>query len=129
MSSLNQELEQLSQGLLFISESEYPLEPFTLPAGTSGQDGGSFLKAIGQPEQPVEEVTLAHFFRNMVRPSEGDPVQQENAQKFTALQQWLEKNLQDIKVYRIGQTQVQAYVVGKASDQTWMGVKTTLIET
>ncbi|AMM50874.1 hypothetical protein TH61_06295 [Rufibacter sp. DG15C] len=129
MSTLYQELEQLSQGLLFISESEYPLEPFTLPAGATAQDASGFLQALGQSGQPVEEVTLAHFFRNMVRTSEGDAVQQENAQKFTALQQWLEKNLQDVKVYRIGQTQVQAYVVGKATDQTWMGVKTTLIET
>ncbi|QHL88132.1 nuclease [Nibribacter ruber] len=129
MSSNYQELEQLSQSLLFISESEYPLEPFALPAGTSGQEASSFLKAIGQPEQTVEEVTVAHFFRNMVRPSEEDAIQNQNAQKFMALQQWLEKNLKDVKVYRLGQTQVQAYVVGQAEDQTWMGVKTTLIET
>lgn len=114
---------------MFISESEYPLEPFALPVGASAQDASSFLEALELEEQPVEEVTLAHFFRNMVKPAEGDPVQQENAQKFTALQQWLEKNLQDVKVYRLGQTQVQAYVVGQAQDKTWLGLKTTLIET
>ncbi|KAA3440347.1 nuclease A inhibitor family protein [Rufibacter hautae] len=130
MSTLLQELEQAAQGLLFISESESPLEPFTLPAGTSAQTPADFLHALGKPDQPVEEVTLAYFFRNMVRTSpEQDLAQQATAQRFMALQGWLETHLQKVRVYRVGQVQVQAYTLGKTPDGLWLGLKTTLVET
>ncbi|MBC3539570.1 nuclease A inhibitor family protein [Rufibacter sediminis] len=131
MVSLRSELEQAAQGLLFVSESEFPLEVFTLPAGLSITSGADFLKAFGDSRQPeVEKVTLAYFFRNMGRMSpDQDPAQQITAQRFVALQQWLETNLQEVRVYRVGQIQVQTYVVGKAPDGTWLGLKTTLIET
>jgi hypothetical protein len=128
MSSLSPQLEQAAKGLLFISESEAPLEPFTLPAGTSAETQDGFLVAMGQTGQPVEQVELPYFFRNMVRPSE-DPAAQAAAERFKALQTWLETNLQELKVYRVGQTEVQAYIIGKAQDGSWLGLKTTLIET
>ncbi|GGK73704.1 nuclease A inhibitor family protein [Rufibacter glacialis] len=130
MSSLLQQLEQAAQGLWFLSESESALEPFTLPAGTALETEADFLKAMGSTGQPVEQVTLPYFFRNMVRQDPGqDPAQQAIAQRFVALQQWLEANLQEVRVYRVGQIQVQAYVVGKTEEGSWLGLKTTLIET
>ncbi|GAB2543966.1 nuclease A inhibitor family protein [Rufibacter soli] len=128
MSSLLPQLEQAAKDLLFISESEAPLEPFTLPAGTPAETQDGFLAAMGQTGQPVEQVELPYFFRNMVRPSD-DPVEQASAERFKALQTWLETNLQELKVYRVGQTEVQAYIIGKAQDGSWLGLKTTLIET
>jgi hypothetical protein len=130
MTSLLQQLEQAAQGLWFISESESPLEPFSLPPGTSLENETEFLVAIDNPGQPVEQITLPYFFRNMVRTGpEQEPAQQTIAQRFIALQQWLETNLQEVRVYRVGQIQVQAYVVGKTPEGTWLGLKTTLIET
>ncbi|WP_207433783.1 nuclease A inhibitor family protein [Sabulibacter ruber] len=130
MSSLLSPLAQATQGLWFISETEAPLEPFALPVGTAVTDEASFLAAIKQPDQPIEQVTLPYFFRNMVRTyPEQDAAQIAIAQRFLALQQWLETNLQEIRVYRVGQVQVQAYVLGKAPDATWLGLKTTLVET
>ena len=123
MSSLLSQLEQAAKGLLFISESESPLEPFTLPAGTPAETQAGFLAAMGHEGQPVEQVELPYFFRNMVRPIEP------TADRFKALQTWLQANLQELKVYRVGQTQVQAYIIGKAQDGSWLGLKTTLIET
>ncbi len=115
------------QGLLFISESESLLEPFELPMGTSAQTPSDFLSAQGlTSDQPVEQVTVPYFFRNMVRE---DVAGAELAQGFTALVQWLESNLQELTVYRLGNVQVQAYVVGKAENDQWLGLKTTLVET
>ncbi|WP_048922065.1 nuclease A inhibitor family protein [Rufibacter radiotolerans] len=128
MSALLPELAQAAQGLLFISESEAPLEPFTLPAGTPAETEASFLEAMGHTGQPVKQVELPYFFRNMVRPSE-DPAEQATAARYQALQTWLQTNLQDVKVYRVGQIEIQAYIIGKAPDGTWLGLKTTLIET
>ena len=129
MSSPLQQLEQAAQGLWFISESESPLEPFSLPAGTALETESDFLNAVGATGQSVEQVTLPYFFRNMVRQDPEDQAQQAIAQRFIALQQWLETNLQEVRVYRVGQIQVQAYVVGKTSDGAWLGLKTTLVET
>ncbi|WP_192822491.1 nuclease A inhibitor family protein [Rufibacter sp. LB8] len=127
MSGLLSELRQQVQGLLFISESESLLEPFELPMGTSAQTPSDFLSAQGlTSDQPVEQVTVPYFFRNMVRE---DVAGAELAQGFTALVQWLESNLQELTVYRLGNVQVQAYVVGKAENDQWLGLKTTLVET
>lgn len=130
MASLLEQLAQAAQGLWYLSESESPLEPFSLPPGTALSSDAELLAATGHQGQTVEQVTLTHFFRNMVRPADDqDPAQQEIAHRFLALQTWLETNLQEVTVYRVGTTEVQAYVLGKTPAGDWLGLKTTLVET
>src|SRR5690606_23974996 len=113
-----------------LSESESPLEPFSLPPGTALSPDAELLAATGHQGQTVEQVTLTQFFRNMVRPADDqDPAQQEIAQRFLALQTWRETHLQEVTVYRVGTTEVQDYVLGKTPAGDWLGLKTTLVET
>lgn len=122
---MNQEISKAAEGLLFISESEHPLESFMLSAR---EDIESQLRSLSEHKNgKIETQTLSYFFRNMTRDLQGeDP---SVPQRFRHLQQVLEKNLTGIQVYRIGEVQVDAFIIGRSSDGTYEGLKTLLIET
>lgn len=125
-------LAAAASGLMFISESDYPLEPVALaaPAGLVSV-ASVLLQHLGLPaDTPVQEQDLAYFLRNHTRQA---PVfsqeKLERAQRFGHLQQVLEQELRDIKVYRVGNIQVQAFILGRDARGQLSGLKTTLIET
>jgi hypothetical protein len=57
------------------------------------------------------------------------PEQLKTAQRFQNLQKVLKEVLADIQVYRIGEIQIDAFIVGKLKDGTYAGLRTILIET
>lgn len=122
---MNQEIVKAAEGLLFISESESPMEYITLPSDKNLL--GQLRSLSTHKDGKVETQTLPYFFRNMTRDLEGsDPAVTE---KFRQLQQVLERNLTDLHVYRIGEVQVDAFIIGKLPDGSYAGLKTHLIET
>jgi hypothetical protein len=69
----------------------------------------------------VEQTTLGDLL---------GPVPQDDKPKFDALRQALEGQLSGVKVYKVGdEAEKQVYVVGKAPDGRWAGLKTTVVET
>jgi hypothetical protein len=69
----------------------------------------------------VEEDSIDNFFA---------AVPPEDQAKFAALRQTLEGQLSGVKVYRVGdEPEKEVYVVGKAADGRWAGLKTTVVET
>ena len=77
--------------------------------------------AGAEEDTPVEETTLARFFRAV--PSEDEA-------KFQKLAKALQEQLSGIKVYKVGEeAEKEVYVVGQAADGRWAGVKTTVVET
>jgi hypothetical protein len=114
-------LKKAAKGLVFVSETEAPLEPFVW------QDGGELtqarLRKLAGAESgiPVEEMTLDDFFRAV--PSEDKP-------KFQKLQKVLKEQLSGVKVYRLGEeADKDVYIAGKTADGRWAGVKTAVAET
>ncbi|MGV3642118.1 MAG: nuclease A inhibitor family protein [Adhaeribacter sp.] len=125
-------LAAAATGLLFISESDYPLEPVVVASpGWSGPVADALLQHLGLPAgTPVQEQDLAYFLRNHTRRDAGfSPERLERARQFGHLQQVLEQELRDIKVYRVGQIQVQAFILGRDARGQLAGLKTTQIET
>ena len=49
--------------------------------------------------------------------------------KFRDLQQTLQDTLSDVKVFRVGETNLDIYVVGKTPEGEWAGLKTEAVET
>jgi hypothetical protein len=41
----------------------------------------------------------------------------------------LEKNLDDIRVYRLGKVDIEVVVLGRDASGTWLGVRTNVVET
>ncbi|MGV3504078.1 MAG: nuclease A inhibitor family protein [Adhaeribacter sp.] len=124
-------LAAAAAGLMFISESDYPLEPVVVASAQAASVPAALLQHLGlPPETPVQEQELGYFLRNHTRQDPGFPQEkQQRAQKFAFLQQVLEQELRDLQVYRVGTTQVQAFILGRDARGQLSGLKTTLIET
>jgi hypothetical protein len=123
-------LRQSSAGLLMISESEYPFE--VINWGSIGElTTQKILQITNHPEDSaVDEVELKHFFRNIAFAQEWHSEdQKQEVVKFHTLLNVLNKNLKDIKVYRIGSTSIDVYIVGETVNEELVGLSTKVIET
>lgn len=125
-------LQERCEGLFYMSESEYPLEPilFEVP------DAAAFTKTTvldltNQPQDaPTEVVDLPYFFRNQTADvPDADEFILNLINRFRELQAYLQAHLQDVKVYRIGKREIQVYVLGKLSQTQMAGFKTVSVET
>jgi histidine triad (HIT) family protein len=124
------QLQQLTKGLVFMSESDAALEPVSYDAPAGALTDAALLQAVGaEAGSKVETQELTLFLRNHTADDGvlGDPAQ---ANRFKALQMYLKQELQDVKVYRVGTgPQVQAYALGRTASGKLAGFKTVLTET
>ncbi len=122
-------LKQASADLLMPSESEYPFEVFRW-SGQNELTDQKLLELTGHPtDSPVETVALDYLFRNVAQEKEWhDEVQKANVSRFLLLVSTLEKNLTDIKVYRVGTIDIDVYIVGKNEGEL-VGLSTKVVET
>jgi hypothetical protein len=185
MPSFIEKIEEASKDLLYMSESDYPLEPFVwkreakpppneteaeasedkkadkevtakkhktkkqVKKEISKENASSSSSTVLAPPTPaaataadvlknagreagakVEEITLEQFFHRATKIEDwyGDE-EKESAQKFSDLQKLIETDLKDIKVFRVGEIEIDIYVVGVDADGNLAGLKTTAIET
>lgn len=129
--SLVETLTKISDNLLMPSESDYPLEVFCWQ-GQAQEDltTKKLLElASRSQETPVEIVALDDFFRNVAQEKEWhDEAQKNNVSRFQALIKTLKENLRDLRVYRVGNINLDVYIVGKTEDDL-VGVSTKVVET
>jgi hypothetical protein len=127
---LIEELREATRALLFMSESDYPLEVFRWDdvvevtpeylRGLAGRDASA----------PVETMSAGEFFRSATsEPEWKSEAELATARKFKALVQLLEEGLEELKVYRVGKINMPVYVVGRTPAGSWMGVTTRVVET
>ncbi|MBX0290025.1 HIT domain-containing protein [Hymenobacter sp. HSC-4F20] len=125
-----QQLQQLTQGLVYMSESDAPLEPVSYPAPAGGLTDAALAQLAGVPAgTTVEKQELTHFLRNHTADKGvlGNP---ELANRFKALQMYLKQELNGVQVYRFGSgPQVPVLVLGEAEGGKLAGFKTVLTET
>jgi hypothetical protein len=78
----------------------------------------------------VEGLELDDFFAPVSRTEEWmDDSERETAQRFQNMKETLEDLLTDISVYRVGEINVDVYIVGRTDDGYYAGVSTKLVET
>ncbi len=120
-------LTQLSKGLLFPSESEYPLEPFTWKSATLNRK--TILTQTGKPAKTsITEISLEEFFAPVVTNQDWfEDADREIAQRFRDLQTAI-ATLENVQVFRLGKVEIDVYIVG-AIGQDLVGLKTKVIET
>lgn len=122
-------LKQSSAGLLMTSESEYPFEVINW-GGKCELTTQKILQITNHPQDSsVEEVELEHFFRNIAFVQDWhDHHQKQEVRRFQTLLNVLKENLKHLKVYRIGSTSVNVYIIGESEDNL-IGLSTKVIET
>ncbi|QLE41162.1 nuclease [Nostoc sp. C052] len=129
---ITEKIKQASDGLLMMSESEYPFEVFLWSnQAQEPMTAQKLLQLTGHsPETSVEEVELDHIFRNCAVEKEWhNEIQKQNVQKYQSLIKTLKDSLTDIQVYRIGTISIDVYIVGKTSSEDLAGISTKVVET
>lgn len=127
-----EQLQQVTQGLTFVSEADYALEPYFI-AGTKPKaiNPKTILQANKYPDGiRVESMTLQDFFRAALK-EETWHHEEEKAlvKRYQTLVQTLKDNLSEIKVFKVGETEIDVFVVGKTKSGEIAGVKTKVVET
>ncbi|BAZ33980.1 nuclease A inhibitor family protein (plasmid) [Cylindrospermum sp. NIES-4074] len=124
-----EKLKEASTGLLMMSETDSPFE-IVQWSGAAPATSEKILQLTGAQDLPIEVVELDYFFRNCAFEKEWHNDQQkEEVKKYQTLVQTLKNNLSDINVYRVGQINIDAYIVGQTKDGDLAGVVTKLVET
>ena len=127
-----EKLKKAAEGLYFMSESDHPFETVGFkPEKPEATTEENLLKHLSLPAgTTLEKQELTYFLRNQTRdlPEHGAE-EKARAQKFRELETLLKKEIPDIAVYRIGQVQIDAFLLGKLPDGSLGGLKTKQIET
>jgi hypothetical protein len=129
--TLVSELERLTDGLLFMSESDFPLSVVTWPHAGAKPTADRIAALAGEPHPEVfESMTVDAFFAAAVTPRAWhDDEERGLARRFAAIVLFLKTHLTNVRVFRFGRLTIHAYVVGVTPTGDWMGLTTTQIET
>jgi hypothetical protein len=122
------ELSSAADGLLFMSETDAPLEPLR----SADEPTPDLLRRLSgvSVDTPVEAQVFDDFFR----PAVSEPVWKSaheiaTARRFQRLVELLHANLTDLRVFRVGRINMEVYVLGRAASGNWLGLRTRVVET
>ncbi len=128
---ITETLQAACAGLMFPSESEFPLDVFTWKDDAADLDERTALRLSGHPAQtPIERVDLDEFFKTVVEDQDWHgEVEKEQARKFRNLLHVLKDSLSDLRAFRAGTIEIDVYIAGRSAPGEWIGVQTKIIET
>jgi hypothetical protein len=124
------QLAKAAEGLLFSSESDYPLTPFSL-RGPAPFTPDALYELTSLPKSaPITRVDFDAFFAPMLSLSSGASAEaRQRVGRFQKLAQLLRKNLSGIAVYKLGAVEMPVFIVGRLPDGSFGGLRTTVVET
>jgi hypothetical protein len=125
-----EKVKELSAGLYYISETDAEILPFAGAKAEAVTKENILSQTNNAPDASVEERDFAEIFARLTELQDWFG-EEENAiaAKFAALQKFLEENLKDLKVFKIGRIQIDIYFVGLDADGNLMGIQTKAVET
>ena len=151
LSTLCDQLEKASAGLLNTSESDFPYKFFSFSRrdlfnATDKFSATEFLSGIGISEELTAELQLPVDKLIEVRPLDNffpsidtiagfygtttsDPKVIAESRRFRKLEALLRKKLTDVNVFRVGQVEIRCYIAGFVKSGSIAGLVTTSIET
>jgi hypothetical protein len=112
-------LKDAVKGLSFPSETDAPITAFAWPAGPVSA-GGVRAQTGADKKTPIEELSLAEFFRSVPHSFRGN---------YHELLVAIADVLSGVKVFKLGTVRIRAYVVGVTEDGIRAGIQTELVET
>lgn len=128
---LEDELRRACEGLLMMSESDYPLEVVRWAGGDEVIAPARLRGLAGAGEDaPVETQSVDEFFRAAAAEREYHSAAERTlAERFSRLVSLLTDNLSGTLTYRVGEIDIAIFVVGKGRGGDWLGVRTRVVET
>jgi predicted nucleic acid-binding Zn-ribbon protein len=124
------QLQEASNGLLFLSETDAPFEVISWPKQEQLTPAKLLQLTEHPPDAPVELRTVDEFFAIATAQEDWhDEEERETVQRFQNLVSVLKQNLSQLQVYRVGNTNIDAYIVGVTDGGEWAGLSTQVVET
>lgn len=129
-SDLARRIELICEKLVYMSETDAAVSLFT--AGPVRVLDAETMRSVTSPavDVLVEEVDAGKFFARLTH---GAPWHNEEMrtrkEKFLELHTLVEENLQELKVFKIGEVRVRIYAVGLDDHNNIIGVETEAVET
>ncbi len=130
--ALQAHLENLTEDLLYMSESDYPFDFVSFDgSGDKAPSLEGLLERLDLPDDTVtDQETVDQFFHWLTRDEAGMTEEERaEAQRYRDLRQALEANLDDLAIFRIGEIEIRVYLIGRDACGRWSGLATTSVET
>ncbi|HEY0049330.1 MAG TPA: nuclease A inhibitor family protein [Pyrinomonadaceae bacterium] len=125
-----EQIRKASEGLYYISETDAEISSFTGTKADAVTRENLLSQTGNNRDAPVEERDFTDFFTRLTKIQDwfGDE-EKRTAAKFSRLKELLERNLKDLKVYKVGRIEIDIYVVGLDAQGNLAGIKTKAVET
>jgi hypothetical protein len=125
------ELARASQGLLCTSEADFPFTVVAWRRPGPRPSAGRVAALTGHhPGELLDQRALEDFFASATTPRPWhSPAERESVQRTRRLLALLHARLRDLRVYRFGRLNIDAYIIGVAPDGDWVGLATKQVET
>ena len=123
------QLHTASEGLLWLSESDYPFE--TVYWENVDDINTKLLRmADCTPETKIEVRELDRFFNRVTEEQDWcEEKEIAECKRYQELVKLLKTHLKDIKVYRVGSREISCYILGKTESNAIAGLSTISVET
>lgn len=130
MSSNLNGIARACEGLTFISEIDSAVRP-VLFSHMRDASPGSLRSALQIPKiAPIETVSIEEFFEGLTTVHAWHSQEEARQVKgFARLRESLEDALVELKVFRVGRTRIDIYVLGKTGSGAVAGVHARAVET
>ena len=130
--SFTEQITPLLTNLLYPSESDEPLETVTCYLDQEEPLTVSQIKdwQMLPPSVYVEETPEADFWEPVITEQDwyGEE-EKENAEKFRHINQLIESQLSVRQVFRVGDTEIDVYLLGRNGTGKREGIKTKVVQT
>lgn len=126
------EVTNLLPNLLYPSESDEPLEWIDIAqAQPSPLTINNLLVYLSIPlDTFVEEMAVENFWTPVTIIEEWyEEEERQTVAQFLQLKSLLETHLKNFQAFRVGQTEIDLYLLGQTANDQWAGLKTKVIET
>ncbi len=131
----NQLIENLKkevEGLLYTSESDAPFDVTPLQwEGEHQPEKEDFIKLLSlHADTPIQTQRLDTFFKPLLKSYDWFGEEEiATLERFQKLKSYVTTQLTHTQVYRVGEVEIQVYIVGETVDNQWVALKTEATET
>ena len=122
-------LKQATTDLLWSSESDYPFEIVSWELGIELTPSDLFSN-IYDTDLAIESITLTELFEPVLTIEDWyEQAELDLVDRYTNLLDSIDNNLSEVQVFRVGEVEIDVYIIGKTPTGDIVGLKTRSVET